>query len=185
MVPLPRVAAELEILARAFPPGDLNHQLVGASASRTAVLDALTAHSWVHFACFANQDSEDPARSGFLLWDGVLTTSDLAALPTQPRELAFLSANETATGGTRHPDESLHLAAAMQFIGYRHVIAIAGSTADNFAVRVASTFYDMLDRDSENNSDFAATALHHTLMHLREMASYRVSFWMSYIHLGA
>jgi CHAT domain-containing protein len=40
-----------------------------------------------------------------------------------PRELAFLSACHTATGSPRGLDEAIHLAAAMQLLGYRHVIA--------------------------------------------------------------
>jgi len=77
----------------------------------------------VHLACHAGQQHADPASSGFALWDGTLTITDLAAQPTQGRDLAFLSACQTAAGSVRHLDEAIHLAAAMQFLGYRHVIA--------------------------------------------------------------
>ena len=47
------------------------------------------------------------AASGFALWDGPLTIADLAARPTRCRDLAFLSACESATGGVRHLDEAI------------------------------------------------------------------------------
>jgi CHAT domain-containing protein len=52
-----------------------------------------------------------------------LTITDLAAQPTQQRGLAFLSACQTASGSIYHLNEAIHLAAAMEFLGYRHVIA--------------------------------------------------------------
>ena len=85
----------------------------------------------VHLACHASQQHADPTSSGFALWDGRLTITDLAAQPTQRRDLAFLSACQTATGSVRNLDEAIHLAAAMQFLGYRHVIATLWTIADS------------------------------------------------------
>ena len=106
-------------------------------------------HSWVHLACHASQQQADPARSGFALWDGTLTITDLAAQPTQHRDLAFLSACQTATGSIRHLDEAIHLAAAMQFLGYRHVIATMWTIADPPAPRIADTVYTALTEDGQ------------------------------------
>jgi CHAT domain len=113
--PLPAVNDELRILARHFPPGEANHQLVESQATRTAALTALAAHSWVHLACHATQHQDDPTRSGFAVWNATLTIADLAGQPTQSRDLAFLSACEAAAGSVRQLDEAIHLAAAMQF----------------------------------------------------------------------
>jgi hypothetical protein len=45
---------------------------------------------------------------------------------------------QTATGSVRHLDEAIHLAAAMQFLGYRHVIATMWTIADLARLRRAS-----------------------------------------------
>ena len=58
--PLPAVPAELKVLARHFPPGEVNHQLAGSQATRAAVLAAIATHSWVHLACHASQQHADP-----------------------------------------------------------------------------------------------------------------------------
>lgn len=55
----------------------------------------------------------DHASSGFVLQDGTLTVADLAALPGGQRDMAFLSACETAAGSVRHLDEAIHLAGAL------------------------------------------------------------------------
>jgi CHAT domain-containing protein len=86
-------------------------------------MHAIATHPRVHLACHAGQDQDDPTLSGFALWDGTLTIADLAAGPGGHRDLAFLSACQTAAGSIRHLDEAIHLAAAMQFHGYRHLIA--------------------------------------------------------------
>ena len=184
MPPLPAVAAELEVLARHFPPGELNHQLVESHACRPDVLAATIGHSWVHMACHARQEHADPDRSGFALWDGTLTITDLAALPTRHRDLAFLSACQTATGSTRHLDEAIHLAAAMQFLGYRHVIATMWTIADSPAPYVADTVYTALTRGGTPDPSRAAEALHHAIRALRQEDPTNPLSWAPYIHLG-
>jgi CHAT domain-containing protein len=78
----------------------------------------------VHLACHGSQRPEDPTESAFRLADGPLRMADLIEQRDPgPRELAFLSACHTATGSPRGLDEAIHLAAAMQLLGYRHVIA--------------------------------------------------------------
>ena len=57
--------------------------LPGHRQPAAAVLAAIATHSWVHLACHASQQHADPDRSGFALWDGTLTITDLAAQPTQ------------------------------------------------------------------------------------------------------
>ncbi|WP_181647108.1 CHAT domain-containing protein [Streptomyces sp. WAC00263] len=77
---------------------------------RAALLDATS----VHLACHGRQRPDDPARSGVVLHDGTLTVVDIAQLQLQNAELCFLSACSTATGSPQLPDESIHLAAALQ-----------------------------------------------------------------------
>jgi hypothetical protein len=182
--PLPGVLYELDILARHFPPSESSHQLAGPQATRAAVQAAIAAHSWVHLACHATQQHDDPDCSGFALWDGMLTITDLAAQPTHHQELAFLSACETATGSTRHPDEAIHLAAAMQFLGYRHVIASMWTIADRPAPRVADAFYTRLTERGSPEPRHAAEALHQAVRALRLTHPANPLIWAPYIHLG-
>ena len=182
--PLPAVPAELKVLARALPPGKDNHQLTGPQATRAEVLAAIAGHSWVHLACHAGQQDADPARSGFALWDGTATIADLAAQPTQSRDLAFLSACQTAAGSVRHLDEAIHLAAAMQFLGYRHVIATMWTIPDSPAPRVADTFYTALEPHGQPDPGQTAEALHHAIGALRQADPTDPPLWAPYIHLG-
>jgi hypothetical protein len=183
--PLPAVPKELEVIARHFPAGEANHQLAGPQATRVGVLTAMASHSWVHLACHAGQQQADPDRSGFALWDGTLTITDLAAQPTQRRDLAFLSACQTATGSVRHLDEAIHLAAAMQFLGYRHVIATMWTIADSLAPQVADAVYTELTQDGSPEPARAADALHQAIRTLRhEDRTNNPLLWTPYIHLG-
>jgi len=182
---LPAVSAELRTLARYFPPGDTHQQLTGAQATRASVLAAMPACSWIHLACHAHQVQAAPDRSGFALWDGTLTITDLVSQHAYPRDLAFLSACQTGAGSTRHPDEAVHLAAAMQFLGYRHVIATMWTVADSPSARVADSVYTMLTRSGTPDSSRAAEALHHATGSLRRTNPGNPLLWAPYIHLGA
>lgn len=99
--------------------------LEGANgANRLDVLERLPHASVLHLACHGQQDSGNALESGFCLRDGRLTVADLmrVKLP-RPPILAFLSACETAKGDERQPDQVVHLAAAMLFVGFRSTIA--------------------------------------------------------------
>jgi CHAT domain-containing protein len=76
----------------------------------------------VHLACHGVQDS-DALRSGFCLQDGDLTISTLMKQRLDRGLLALLSACETAKGDMQQPDQTVHLAAAMLFAGFRSVVA--------------------------------------------------------------
>jgi hypothetical protein len=183
--PLPAVAAELSILAHYFPPGPGSLQLIGPQATRSAVLTAVDDCTWAHFACHDGQRPDAPDLSGFMLFDKTLTIADLAAQPSRYRDLAFLSACQTAIGSVRHPDEALHLAAALQFLGYRHVIATMWSIADSAAAKVAGSVYAALVRDDEPTAELAAVALHQATRALLHRFPWNAHIWAPYIHLGA
>jgi tetratricopeptide (TPR) repeat protein len=182
---LPAVPAELQVLASLFPSAGGNLQLTGQEATRASVLAAMPGHSWLHLACHAGQRDDDPSRSGFALHDGALTIADLASLPTQTRGLAFLSACETAAGSVRHLDEAVHLASAMQFLGYQHVIATMWTIADPPGPAIARTVYTELTRSGHPVPDEAAAALHQAVQQLRLTHPASPQLWAPYIHLGS
>jgi CHAT domain-containing protein len=182
--PLPAVPDEMRILASHFPPGAGNHQITGRQATRTSALAAISSHSWIHLACHASQLHEDPASSGFALYDGMLSITDLASQPTKHRDLAFLSACQTAAGSARLTDEAVHLAAAMQFLGYRHVIATLWTITDSQAPHIADAVYTVITQDGRPDPGRAAEALHHAVQDLRAHHPANPVLWAPYIHLG-
>jgi len=184
MASLPSVRTELEVLARHFPPSGGHHQLIGPQATQAAVQAALRTHSWVHFACHAGQLHADPGLSGFALWDATLTITDLAAQPTELRDLAFLSACQTAAGSLRHLDEAIHLAAAMQFVGYRHVIATRWIITDRPAHQITDSVYAALTTGGTHQATAAAQALHYAVQVLRRTYPADPLRWAPFIHLG-
>jgi hypothetical protein len=184
--PLPDVTTELERLLRYFPPGPANHQLVGPRATRGAVLEEMGSHDWIHLACHAGPlrsgRRQAPATDrGFALWDNDLTITDLAEQPGREGGLAFLSACQTASGSEKHLDEALHLAAAMQFLGYSHIVATMWSIADSPAPRVADLFYATL---AKLGSVPVAHALHHAVLILRSQDPTDPLTWAPYVHIG-
>jgi tetratricopeptide (TPR) repeat protein len=181
---LPAVPVEMEVLARYFPPGPDSRQLNESEATCGAVLAALCTCSWVHLACHASQREADPDVSGLALWDGQLTISDLSGQPDAHRELAFLSACETAAGSPRHLDEAIHLGAAMQFSGYRHVIATLWSIADAPSPQVADRVYALIAGAAGPDSSRAAEALQDAVDDLRLRNPGDPLLWAPYLHLG-
>lgn len=58
--------------------------------------------------------------------DGMLTVARLMQLHLPRASFAFLSACETAKGDRAHLDQTLHLAAAVMFAGFRSVVGTCG-----------------------------------------------------------
>ena len=190
--PLPAVPAELQVLGRCLPPPEHATHLLGRTATRQAVLEALPRHSWLHLSCHGVQHPDDPALSAFLLHDQPLTLADLAALDLREMDLAYLSACQTATGDLRLLDEALHLAGALQLVGYRHVLATLWSIADVAAPGLArDTYAHLLHPDPEHphpadqpRAARAPYALHHAVARLRQRYPGEPLLWAPYIHLG-
>jgi hypothetical protein len=81
----------------------------------------------------------------------------------------------------------LHLAAAMQLIGYRHVLATLWSVADSAASALADTIYAHLRHpgpDGPPQADRAPYALHHAVTRLRQDDPDEPLLWAPSIHLG-
>jgi tetratricopeptide (TPR) repeat protein len=100
---------------------------VDASCSTAAtslqVQRSLVAAQIVHISCHGIQHASLPLESSFCLADKNLTISELMRLDLRSAFLAFLSACETAKGDRIQPDQTVHLAAAMMFLGFKSVVA--------------------------------------------------------------
>jgi CHAT domain-containing protein len=77
-----------------------------------------------HIACHGTQlNASEALSSGFSLTDGNLSVFHLMSLDLKDAFFAFLSACETAKGDEQQPDQTIHLAAAMLFVGFRSIVA--------------------------------------------------------------
>jgi CHAT domain-containing protein len=166
---LRHVAAEVDDVARHVTPILPFTSLMENDATVQRALDALNRHQWVHLACHGMPNPKKPFESSFTMRDGPLAITDIirSRLPTP--EFAFLSACHTTVGHESSPDESIHLAAAMQFSGFRSVIGSMWSVDDEVIGQIVSAFYDnMVGRSGKLDCRHAAVALHKAVMKLRK-----------------
>jgi hypothetical protein len=158
--------------------------LVRAQATRQRALQELPQHLWVHFSCHGGQDFARPSQGGLLLNDTMLTVQDIAERVSAQADLAFLSACQTAISGTALLDESIHLAAALQTMGFRHVIATLWSIYDSTSPEIAVSVYEFLQRKGHPDARQAAAALHEALLQARRSRPGDPTVWAPYIHIG-
>jgi CHAT domain/Tetratricopeptide repeat len=181
---LPGAQAEAAGLQQRFP-GRVT-VLTGPHATRDAVLAALPAGRWAHFACHGASDLANPSASRLLLTDHQqrpLTVVDVARLRLDGAGLAFLSACSTAQPGSRLADEAIHLASAFQLAGYRHVIATLWPVGDQHAVDLAANVYTRLTATGDGD---VAGAVHGAVRRMRRLWGWDApSVWASHIHTGA
>ncbi|EIN11261.1 hypothetical protein PUNSTDRAFT_63229, partial [Punctularia strigosozonata HHB-11173 SS5] len=118
---IPNTLAEVSGVKELLPSAEILGSLEGG-ATIHELIEKMQSASVVHLACHGTQDGRDPLQSGFALRDGLLTLSRIMELDVPNAAVAFLSACESAMGDGRLPDESVHLAAAMLFLGFRSVV---------------------------------------------------------------
>jgi CHAT domain-containing protein len=182
---LPQVREELR---RIESLGNFVDILIGDEANRETFLPRLQHYPWVHFACHGHLVESEPFHSSFQLYcNERLTLGDLIKTRLSNAEFAFLSACHTAAidaGNT--PDEVIHLAAALQFCGFRSVVGTLWAMADVDGPDVAEDFYGYMFREPGSAGDFrdSAIALNHAT---REMRKRRVPIdrWINFVHIGA
>jgi CHAT domain-containing protein len=181
---LPAVSDELQAVTTSLSGVRL---LAGSGATTGAVLAALGRHEWAHFACHAEQDFDRPSASSLRLADGRLSVLELASAlggADRQADLAYLSACRTAAGARALPDEAIHLTAALQFGGFRHVIGSQWAVADRIAAQVAGDVYAHLATGGGPDADGAAHALDRALARVRRENPDRPDLWAALIHTG-
>jgi CHAT domain-containing protein len=95
----------------------------GNATTVARVSEVLKNTNVVHIACHGTQNTRNALSSGYCLSNGNLSVSRLMDLDLKSTFFAFLSACETAKGDEKQPDQTVHLAAAMLFVGFRSVVA--------------------------------------------------------------
>lgn len=183
---LPEAKAEATELASRFGSSEY---LSGVAATHSAVTEAMSRHPWAHFACHGIQDLDAPSCGRLALHDAPLTISQLMALRLDNPEFAFLSACETYRGGTRVPDEAITLASAMQFAGYKHVIATLWPIFDLTGPEIARRVYNRIVVPAHGyatiDASGVAAALRVAVAELiAESPGIPPLYWAAYIHTG-
>ncbi|MFJ6381281.1 CHAT domain-containing protein [Kitasatospora sp. NPDC092039] len=187
--PLTHVSGEIDAVVARFPNAT---PLREQDATREAVLAALPAHDWLHFAGHGSQDVSTPDGTLYT-WDPIggdyLKVTDIAALRLRAAELAYLSACQTQRATVDHPDEPVTLAGALRLAGFRHVIATYWNLRSRSARQAAVSFYDHLlaGRSSDDlalSSDDAAAALRAAVRQLVRDRPEAPEIWAALVHVG-
>ena len=149
------------------------------------VAEELQKNEFVHLACHGIPDPKQPFESGFALGDGLLKVENIMRYELQNAQFTYLSACHTTVGDEESPDEVIHLAAAMQFAGFRSVIGTMWAVDDGHTNEITSKFYQhMLDESGRLDHTRAALALHRTMNSLR-LSKIPLDQRILYIHIGA
>ncbi|KAG1736576.1 CHAT domain-containing protein [Suillus lakei] len=141
---LEAVGAELELVKSLVPSSMSCSEVSGDEGTVSGATQALKTNSWVHLACHGRQDFVQPFESSFALRDKPLRLLDIIQAEPENPEFAFLSACHTAVGDKNAPDEVIHLAAGMQFCGFRSVIGTMWAVDDTTAHHMVKEFYDAM-----------------------------------------
>ncbi|KAL4724764.1 hypothetical protein ACLX1H_008210 [Fusarium chlamydosporum] len=144
------------------------------AAVKQKVLEHLKNCSIFHFAGHAMENASDPLRSTLLLHDHETDPMSVESLlevnlSEESPFLAFLAACKTGNVTTsRFQDESIHLVAAYQLAGFRHVIGSLWSVEDQASMKVADeTYKNLLQGMME---DRVSRSLHEATRKLRDDA---------------
>ena len=185
---LPNVGGEIKVL-RALDKTTEVSSLVSEAATPAAVIDRLHHHQFVHFACHGTLETGKPFEAGFVLYgDARLTLLDIMRAHLPAAEFAFLSACHTAeiTEGSIM-DEGLHLAAAVQYCGFRSVVGTMWAMADEDGGDLARHFYKTLFSSSRGMPyhERSAKALRFAVKKLRKKKGIFLERWVNFVHFGA
>ena len=166
--------------------------LIGTTATTSVVLERLQDHRFVHIVCHGLLESGRPFNSSFKLHQGKrLSLLDIIQSRLPNAEFAFLAACHTAELTDESPaDEALHLAAAMQYCGFRSVVGTMWAMADTDGQYLAENFYKLVFSGGKQgvcHYERTAEALRDAVVRLRRKKRIGMSLerWVNYVHYGA
>ncbi|KAG2041183.1 CHAT domain-containing protein [Suillus americanus] len=147
---LPAVDGELKLVHKLVSPNVKFTNISGDEATQAGALEALRRNTWVHLACHGTQDQKQPYNSRFAMRDKPLTLLEIMENNSPQAEFAFLSACHTAVGDEKTPDEVIHLAAGLQFSGFKSVVGTLWGVTDVMAKYTVEAFYKKMFEDLED-----------------------------------
>jgi CHAT domain-containing protein len=142
--------------------------------------------------CHGLLEPGEPFNSSFKLYQGKqLSLIDIVRSQLPNAEFAFLAACHTAELTDKSPaDEALHLAAAMQYCGFRSVVGTMWAMADEDGRDLAANFYKSVFSGAEQGVCYherTAEALRDAVVKLRRKTGRGMTLerWVNYVHYGA
>jgi len=177
--------------------------LISEDATPPSVLEGLRDHPFVHFICHGTLEARKPFDAGFELHGHAqqqerqrLTLLEIVRARLPAAEFAFLAACHTAelTYGSS-ADESLHLAAAAQYCGFRSVVGTMWAMANLDGPDLAKHFYRSVffppRREHAEQTQApcyykrSAGALRDAVKKLRRKRGITLERWVNFVHYGA
>ena len=165
--------------------------LISAMATPEAVIEGLRDHRFAHFVCHGSLEAGKPFDASLELHKDNLTLLAIVRSQLPAAEFAFLSACHTAelTEGSV-ADEGLHLAAAMQYCGFRSVVGTMWAMADTDGEDLSKHFYKALFADKADQIgvpyyERTARALQIAVKKLRKKRGVTLERWVNFVHYGA
>ncbi|KAN0136100.1 CHAT domain containing protein [Lactarius tabidus] len=165
-------------------------RLVSEFATSSALKENLRRHSYLHLTCNAYLEAGKPLDSWFKLQGrDRLSLFDIMRSRFPNAEFAFLSASHSAALTDKSiDDEVLHLAAAMQFCGFRSVVGAMWAVVDDDRPELASHFYKSIFSGEETEVPpyrRSALALRNAVQKLRQKRGVTLERWVNFVHYGA
>jgi CHAT domain-containing protein len=148
-------------------------------------------HQFVHFVCHCLLEPGKPFDASFELHKHNLTLLKIVRSQLPAAEFAFLSACHTAElTEDSIADEGLHLAAAMQYCGFRSVVGTMWAMADTDGADLSKHFYQSIFSESTGRKrvpyyERSARALQLAVKKLRRKRGVTLERWVNFAHYGA
>ena len=165
--------------------------LISAMATPKTVIEGLRGHRFAHFVCHGLLETDKPFEASLELHGDNLTLLNIIRSRLPAAEFVFLSACHTAelTEGSL-TDEGLHLAAAMQYCGFRSVVGTMWAMADTDGADLSKHFYktifaDKADQNGVPCHERSARALQIAVKKLRKKRGITLERWVNFVHYGA
>jgi CHAT domain-containing protein/tetratricopeptide (TPR) repeat protein len=147
---LPAAFEETESLADALDQVTrLEVEIIGGKrASKLEVLSALSEFEFVHFAGHSTFDPADSAKTGWLLYDAILSSAEISKISNPPILVFSNSCQSAATqkwdSANSFGQSNLGIGSSFLLAGVRHYVGALWVVHDASSARFASTFYKRL-----------------------------------------
>ena len=184
---IPSSIEEMHIVQAVCPSVET---LSGKMATPAVILKYLRKQQFAHISCHGVLKAGKPFDTFFELYEGThLTLLDIVRSLLPSAEFAFLSACHTAEITEESiSNEGLHLAAAVQYSGFRSVVGTMWAVVDDDGPLVAEKFYKSVFSATDEwkgkpHYERTAKALRDAVRDLRKKMT--LESWVNYVHYGA
>ena len=186
---LPGALGEINVIEALVSPVKA---LVSQMATPATVIEGLRDHRFAHFISHGLLETGKPYDASFELHGGSrLTLLEIVRSHLPIAEFAFLSACHTAELTDESiADEGLHLAAAVQYCGFRSVVGTMWAMADTDGQDLSKHFYKSIFSDSTRwrgvpYYERSAKGLRDVVKKLRRKRGITLERWVNFVHYGA